>query len=134
MAATKARKAKSPFTKKELDDLREQLLAERTELEAQLTTIEENSFAASQSDMTGEVAFDDETADAGTATFERERDLSIEQNARDLMQKIGRALDRMDAGTYGICERCGKPIEKARVKAIPYVGLCIKDAQAQTRR
>ena len=49
-------------------------------------------------------------------------------------QKIDRALKRMDAGTYGICERCGKPIEKARIKALPYVDLCIKDAQAQSRR
>ena len=69
------------------------------------------------------MGLDDEAADAGTATFEREKDLSIEQNVRDLLQKIDRALSRIDAGTYGICERCGKPIEKARVKALPYVSL-----------
>ena len=127
-------KQRSPLTTKELDELRERLLAERVELEAQLATLEENTFAASQSDMSGEVAFDDETADAGTATFERERDLSIENNVRDLLAKIDRALRRMDAGTYGLCDRCGKPIEKARIKALPYVDLCIKDAQAQSRR
>ena len=131
---TKAPRAKAPMPKKEADDLRERLLTERAELESQLATLEENTFAASQSEMTGEVAFDDETADAGTATFERERDLSIENNIRDLLAKIDRALQRMDAGTYGICDRCGKPIEKARVKALPYVDLCIKDAQAQSRR
>jgi DnaK suppressor protein len=127
-------KPKSPFSKKELDELRTTLVSERELLKRQLETIEENSFAVSQSDLTGEVAFDDETADAGTATFERERDLSIENNVRDLMQKIDRAVERMDAGTYGVCERCGKPIEKARVKALPYVDLCIKDAQARSRR
>jgi len=127
-------KHRSPLTKKELDELRERLLAERVELEEQLATLEENTFAASQSDMSGEVAFDDETADAGTATFERERDLSIENNVRDLLAKIDRAIRRMDAGTYGLCDRCGKPIEKARIKALPYVDLCIKDAQAQSRR
>jgi RNA polymerase-binding protein DksA len=132
MATTKS--PKSPFTKKELDDLRERLTEEHAELDTQLATFEENTFAASQSDMTGEVAFDDETADAGTATFERERDLSIENNVRDLLRKVERALARIDAGTYGICERCGKPIEKARLKALPYVDLCIKDAQAQSRR
>ncbi|MEO8291767.1 MAG: TraR/DksA C4-type zinc finger protein [Actinomycetota bacterium] len=131
---TKAPRAKASMPKKEADDLRERLLTERAELESQLATLEENTFAASQSEMTGEVAFDDETADAGTATFERERDLSIENNIRDLLAKIDRALQRMDAGTYGICDRCGKPIEKARVKALPYVDLCIKDAQAQSRR
>src|SRR5438477_738632 len=132
MATTKF--PKSPFTKKELDDLRERLTEEHAELDAQLATFEENTFAATQSDMTGEVAFDDETADAGTATFERERDLSIENNVRDLLRKVDRALARIDAGTYGICERCGKPIEKARLKALPYVDLCIQDAQAQSRR
>jgi len=80
------------------------------------------------------VGLDDESADAGSATFEREKDLSIEQNVRDLLDKIERALKRMDEGTYGVCEICGKPIEKARIKALPYVDLCIKDAQAQSRR
>ncbi len=124
---------KSPYTKKELDDLRKRLLEERGQLEQQLATIEEATFATSQSELTGEVSFDDENADAGTFTFERERDLSIENNVRDLLGKIGRALARMDDGTYGICSRCGRPIEKARVKALPYVDLCIKDAQAQAR-
>lgn len=125
---------KTAVSKKELDDLRERLLAEQAELQEQLTTIEEQSFAASQSELSGEVSFDEENADAGTFTFERERDLSIENNVRDLMGKIDRALARMEDGTYGICSRCGKPIEKARLKALPYADLCIKDAQALSRR
>ena len=125
---------KITHTKKELDDLRQRLEAERAELQEQLTTIEETQFATSQSDISGEVSFDEENADAGTFTFERERDLSIENNVRDLLGKIDRALSRMDEGTYGICSRCGRPIEKARLKALPYADLCIKDAQAQSRR
>jgi DnaK suppressor protein len=125
---------KITHTKKELDELRQRLEVERAELQDQLTTIEETSFANSQSDISGEVSFDEENADAGTFTFERERDLSIENNVRDLMGKIDRALARMDDGTYGACSRCGKPIEKARLKALPYADLCIKDAQAQSRR
>ena len=124
----------SKLTKQELGDLRVRLEEERTQLDTQLATIVEDSFAASQSEMSGDVGLDDESADAGTATFEREKDLSIENNVRDLLQKIERALKRMDEGTYGICDICGKPIEKARVKALPYVDLCIKDAQAQSRR
>jgi RNA polymerase-binding transcription factor DksA len=126
--------SKTLYTKKELEDLRERLVTERSELEEQLTTIEEQSFATSQSDISGEVSFDEENADAGTFTFERERDLSIENNVRDLLAKIDRALAKMDEGTYGTCSRCGKPIEKARLKALPYVDLCLKDAQAQSRR
>ena len=125
---------KITHTKKELDELRQRLEAERAELQEQLTTIEETQFATSQSDISGEVSFDEENADAGTFTFERERDLSIENNVRDLMGKIDRALARMDDGTYGTCTRCGRPIEKARLKALPYADLCIKDAQAQSRR
>jgi len=126
--------ANGKLTASEIADLKARLLNERAELDEQLTTIEDTSFATTQSDLSGDVGLDDESADAGTATFEREKDLSIEQNVRDLLQKIDRALSRIDAGTYGICERCGKPIEKARVKALPYVGLCLKDAQAQAHR
>ena len=126
--------AEAKLTKQEVKDLHERLVDERNELQMQLLTIEEDTFAATQSDSSGDVGLDDESADAGTATFEREKDLSIENNVRDLLQKIERALKRIDAGTYGVCDRCGKPIEKARIKALPYVDLCIKDAQAQSRR
>jgi DnaK suppressor protein len=126
--------AETKLTKKEITDLQARLLEERGELQTQLATIEEDTFATTQSEMSGDVGLDDESADAGTATFEREKDLSIEQNVRDLLDKIERALKRIDAGTYGVCERCGKSIEKARIKALPYVDLCIKDAQAQSRR
>src|SRR3989304_5948725 len=118
---------KSTHTKKELDDLRQRLLDEQAELHEQLTTIEETSFSTSQSELSGEVSFDEENADAGAFPFGRERDLSIENNVRALLGKIDRALTRMNEGTYGICSRCGKPIEKARLKALPYVALCLKD-------
>jgi RNA polymerase-binding protein DksA len=126
--------AETKWTKREISDLQARLVEERGELQTQLATLEEDTFATTQSEMSGDVGLDDESADAGTATFEREKDLSIEQNVRDLLDKIERALKRIDNGTYGVCERCGKPIEKARIKALPYVDLCIKDAQAQSRR
>jgi RNA polymerase-binding protein DksA len=124
---------KSQFTQKELDELRASLLKEQEELQAQLAEIETSTFSTNQSDLTGETGYDEEYADSGTATFEREKDLSLENNVRDLLAKIEKALVRMDEGTYGICERCGNPIEKARVKALPYASLCIKDAQAASR-
>ena len=127
MAATR-------LSAQEVREFGERLRSERTELSEQLTTIEDQSFAATQSDLSGDVGVDDESADAGTATFEREKELSIEQNVRDLIAKIERALKRIDAGTFGVCEVCGKPIEKARLRALPYADLCIKDAQARSRR
>jgi RNA polymerase-binding transcription factor DksA len=126
--------AEAKLTRKEVQDLNERLSEERDELSAQLVSIEEGTFASTQSEASGDVGLDDESADAGTATFEREKDLSIENNVRDLLEKIERALGRIEAGSYGLCIRCGKPIEKARIKALPYVDLCIKDAQAQSRR
>jgi RNA polymerase-binding protein DksA len=126
--------AKTAFTPKELGDFRAALLKEQGELRAQLAELEESSFSTPQSDISGETGFDEEYADSGTATFEREKDLSLENNIRDLLAKIDRALGRLEGGTYGICERCGKPIEKARMKALPYANLCIKDKQAESRR
>jgi RNA polymerase-binding protein DksA len=125
---------KAAYSAKDLEEFRAALEREKGELEAQLAELEESSFSTPQSDVSGEMAFDEEYADSGTATFERERDLSLENNIRDLLEKIAKALVRLDDGTYGICERCGKPIEKARLKALPYANLCIKDAQAQSRR
>jgi DnaK suppressor protein len=124
---------RSPFSKAELDDLKKRLEQEREELQRQASEIEEASFGTPQSELTGEVSFDEEYADAGTATFERERDLSLSNNIRDLAEKVDRALERIAEGTYGVCERCGKPIEKARIRALPYATLCIKDKQAEER-
>jgi DnaK suppressor protein len=124
---------KSPLTAKELRELKERLLAERRDLQAQYEEIEQSTFSSDQSDLTGETGFDEEFADAGTATFERERDLSLVNNLRDLMDLIDKALAKMEQGTYGLCDRCGNPIEKARLKALPYANLCLKDKQAEER-
>ncbi|HJP65904.1 MAG TPA: TraR/DksA C4-type zinc finger protein [Actinomycetota bacterium] len=124
---------KSPIPAKELKELRQRLQAERKDLQAQYDDIAEGTFSTDQSDLTGEMGFDEEYADAGSATFERERDLSLVNNLRDLMDRIDKALAKMDQGTYGLCDRCGKPIEKARLKALPYANLCLKDKQAEER-
>jgi len=54
-------------------------------------------------------------------------------NLRDLKERIDKALAKIDEGSYGLCDRCGKPIEKARIKALPYANLCIEDKQAEER-
>jgi DnaK suppressor protein len=124
---------KSPFTAKELKTLKDDLQVHRADVEKQLAEISESTFAGNQTDMTGESGFDEEYADAGSATFEREKDLSLVNNLRDLMEKIEKAMTKIDEGTYGLCDRCGKPIEKARLKALPYANLCLKDKQAEER-
>jgi RNA polymerase-binding transcription factor len=124
---------KSLFSDKELAELRQRLVEERGDLQAQFAEIEQSTFAANQTDLTGEAGFDEEFADAGTATFERERDLSLVNNVRDLTERIDKALAKLDEGTYGLCDRCGKPIEKVRLKALPYANLCLKDKRAEER-
>jgi DnaK suppressor protein len=121
------------FDKKQLAQIREQLEAERGNLVAQLEELTADSFNGTQSDMTGEVGLDDDFADAGSATFERERDLSIQNNVRDLIDQTSRAIQRIDDGNYGTCERCGNPIEAARLKALPHALLCMDCKRREER-
>ena len=126
--------SRSTFDAETLAPIREALLRQRAELQRQLTEIEEVAFNASQSDISGEVSYDEDSADAGSFTFEREKDLSIANNVSDLRSKIDRALHKIGDGTYGICESCGKPIEGPRLTALPHVTLCLQCKKAEERR
>jgi DnaK suppressor protein len=111
---------------------RERLQAELDELTVQAEELEQ-AANANTPEGSGEVGFDEEFSDAGSYTFERERDLSLSNNARDLIAKIRRALDRIDRGAFGGCEACGSPIEPERLDALPYATLCLADARRQVR-
>lgn len=76
----------------------------------------------------------DDQADAGAATFEREQELSIVANRRDLLDQMQRAIARIDAGVYGYCERCGKPIPKGRLQAFPAATMDVDCKQREERR
>ena len=117
-----------------LRTIRAQLVGQQEELLSQLEEIEQASFTGAQPDMSGEVSFDEDSVDAGSFTAEREKDLSIAENVRDLLGKITKALHKIDNRTYGICESCGKPIEAARLKALPHVLLCLSCKKAEERR
>lgn len=130
---TRPRARAVKFDKKQLAQIREQLESERGRLVAQLEELTADSFDTTQSDMTGEVGLDDDFADAGSATFERERDLSIQNNVRDLIDQMRRAIQRIDDGNYGTCERCGNPIEAARLKALPHALLCMDCKRREER-
>ena len=73
----------------------------------------------------GDIQFDEESGEGDTLNVERERDLALSAQASAAVDEIDRALAKMDAGTYGVCERCGNPIPKARLKALPYAALCV---------
>jgi RNA polymerase-binding transcription factor len=121
------------FDKKALAAIREQLVDKRNELQQRQNELQEDSFDGTQSDITGEVGLDEDFADAGTATFERERDLSIRNNMADLVDQMSRAIQRIDDGTYGTCERCGRPIDAARLKELPHALLCLDCKRREER-
>lgn len=123
---------RSVLTKRDLQAYRRRLEAELAELQGQRADLEE-STEASLADATGEVGFDEEFADTGSFTFERERDLSLVGNARDLIDKVEHALARIDAGGFGRCEACGDAIEAERLDALPYATLCLADARQRAR-
>lgn len=133
-APTKPRPARpAKLDAKALEQIRAGLERELAQLRARDEELEHESFDATQSEITGEVGLDDDFADAGTATFERERDLSIRNNILDLIDLIERALRRLDEGTYGTCEQCGRPIDAARLKALPHALLCMDCKRREER-
>jgi DnaK suppressor protein len=133
-AAKPVRRAKPKFDRKMLSTIKASLLKMQKELQEELAEIEEAAFNVSQSEMSGEVGYDEDYADAGSFTFEREKDLSIANNVQDLLEKISRALEKINDGTYGICENCGQAIEAPRLKALPHALLCVKCKTAEERR
>lgn len=115
---------------KELAAVRSELEGERERLAAELEATE-HDIAAMVSDG-GDGAGDD-VADAGSKTFEREQEMSLASNARDLLSQTERAIARIDDGTYGICESCGSRIGKARLQAFPRATLCLACKEAEER-
>lgn len=126
--------SKGPFDRKTLQAIRAQLLAQQEELLAQLEEIEQAASSTTQPDISGDVSFDEDSVDAGSFTSEREKDLSIAHNVRDLLGKMTKALQKIEDGTYGVCESCGGPIGVDRVKALPHVLLCLACKKAEERR
>jgi DnaK suppressor protein len=78
-------------------------------------------------------ASDQHIADHATDTFERELDETLEENADNVIREIDRALTKIEAGTYGRCEACGREIPEERLAAVPYATLCIEDKRRLER-
>ncbi len=70
---------------------------------------------------------DNHLGDMASATFDRELDEGIEEGVQDTLRRIDAALGRIEDGSYGTCEICGKPIAEERLRAIPWASRCIDD-------
>ncbi|OFW66966.1 MAG: hypothetical protein A2V52_02705 [Actinobacteria bacterium RBG_19FT_COMBO_54_7] len=121
------------MNKRKTASFRKVLLEQKEILEKQYKDLEEGSLLASQSEFSGEMPFEDEYAASGTTTFERERDLSLSENVKDILKRVNEALERIDSGNFGICELCGDKIIEERLHALPYANLCILCKQKEEK-
>ncbi len=125
------REGEDLWTSAELAEVRDRLELEMTDLRGEIAAAE-SQIAERMSDA-AEGAGDDQ-ADAGAKTFEREQEMALTYNARELLAQNERAVTRIEAGTYGVCESCGQPIGKARLQAFPRATLCVICKQREERR
>jgi len=110
-------------------DYRKRLEEERARLTRAVDFLEKEN-PGSVSDELGELAeggTDNHLGDLATAMYDRELDEGLEEGAQQTLREIDAALQRIEDGTYGVCEMCGKPIGADRLSAIPWARLCIDD-------
>ena len=119
------------WTKSELNEIKKELERELVRLRRELAAaeIEIADLLRDSGDGAG-----DDQADAGTKTFEREHELSLLNNNRDMVVQCERALARITDGTYGVCELCANPIGKARLQVFPRATMCMVCKQREERR
>jgi DnaK suppressor protein len=129
-ASFPVRKGERRWTTAEITKIRTQLAGEAAELRDEIERAESDI-----ADRLGDSVSDagDDQADVGAKTYEREHELSLTYNARDLLVQTERALARIESGTYGVCESCGEPIGKARLQAFPRATLCVRCKQREER-
>jgi DnaK suppressor protein len=124
---TSAKKVTEGYGKDErfLAAQRAALMRERSTYLEQAASLKAEAESLVEEMEPGDIQFDDESGEGGTVTVDRERDLALSAQALAAVEEIGHALAKMDNGTYGICENCGRLIPKARLEALPYARLCI---------
>ncbi|HLU28673.1 MAG TPA: TraR/DksA family transcriptional regulator [Glycomyces sp.] len=92
-----------------------------------------DSIAAAQRERLSDTAGDDQV-DSGSKTVEHEHEVTVANAISERIRQVRHALDRVDAGDYGICEKCGNPIPAARLAAFPSATLCVSCKQLEERR
>jgi len=130
-AALPVRPGEKRWTEAEIAEIRDQLAAEAAAVRAEIDRAEVD-IAIRLGDAVGDAGEDQ--ADVGAKTFEREHELALTYNARELLAQTERAIARIETGTYGVCESCGNAIGKARLQAFPRATLCVACKQREERR
>jgi RNA polymerase-binding protein DksA len=119
------------WTAAELAEVQGELMADRERLRSELNLAEHELHDLMRD--AGDGAGNDQ-ADVGSTTFERDHEMSLANNAREMLAQTERALGRIQDGSYGVCESCGQPIGKMRVMAFPRATLCLSCKQREERR
>jgi RNA polymerase-binding protein DksA len=130
-ASLRVRDDESPWTARELRDIRAEIDANVVHLREEIVVAEADLVGLMRD--AGDGAGDDQ-ADAGAKTFEREQEISLANNAREMLEQNLHAIERLNDGSYGICESCGNPIGKLRLQAAPRATLCVTCKTKQERR
>ncbi len=120
VAKKAVKKAKSPFGKKFIGEMKARLEEERAKYLHSEETYRAEADALIEGREPGDVQFDEESGEGDTLAVERERDLALSNQARQAVEQIDAALGRIKAGTYGICVASGKSIPQERLRAIPW--------------
>ena len=120
-----------PWTAAELAELRSELEADVAHLKEEIRDAEQEIVGLLRDG--GDGAGNDQ-ADVGSTTLERDHEMSLANNARDMLDQSQRALAKIDDGTYGICESCGNAIGKGRLQAFPRATLCVSCKEREERR
>ncbi len=129
--ALAVRPGEEPWSAAEVTEARTGLMDETIRLRTEILASEE-AISGLMRDS-GDGAGDDQ-ADVGTKNISREHEIALAENAREMLVQTEHALERLDNGTYGLCESCGKPIGKARMQAFMRATLCVECKQRTERR
>jgi DnaK suppressor protein len=124
-AAGKAGGKKKVVLDKFLEDQLAELESERANYLRQAESLQAEADSLTEDREPGDVQFDEESGEGDTLAVERERDLALSAQARAAIEQIDLAVEKIHAGTYGQCEKCGSAIPKERLKALPYAALCV---------
>jgi DnaK suppressor protein len=116
----------------DVESVRQRLLEERARVVEERERLVEDT-SGSMEELTDEDGIDSHPADSATETLSREIELSLEDNAERMLSAIDSALERLDQGTYGTCEACGRPISEERLEALPYATKCIDCKRLEER-
>jgi DnaK suppressor protein len=108
-----------------LERQRELLRAERLTYNSQAAELKAQADSLALEHEPGDVQFDEEGGEGGTSNVDRELDLILSGQALAAITEIDLALGKIEAGTYGICEQCGKEIPEPRLEALPHASLCV---------